>query len=156
MPQWARDKYLKPFGAPDYFDDAGASTHLFGAVVDGDGQMLRNFPIMYSSDNWNTSSVMQTKEQSGWANLFMSASSAFYPAEGQRGPWRWMPDRAAVTVAGGGLPNRWHVSTFVVWEQAEDVKPPIDPPAEDCTELIAEIQHHIAIISAAIEALEQA
>ena len=33
IPQWARDTYLRPWGAADYFDDAGADHHIFGAVV---------------------------------------------------------------------------------------------------------------------------
>jgi hypothetical protein len=34
LPQWARDEHLRPFGAPDYFDDAGGDHHLFARVLD--------------------------------------------------------------------------------------------------------------------------
>ena len=44
IPQWARDEYLKPWGAPDYFDDAGADHHIFAAVIGLDGQLQRQAP----------------------------------------------------------------------------------------------------------------
>ena len=37
---WARERYLKPFGAADYFDDAGADHHLFALVLGLDGEPM--------------------------------------------------------------------------------------------------------------------
>lgn len=35
----AQHTYLKPFGDPEYFDDAGADHHLFAAILDKDGKL---------------------------------------------------------------------------------------------------------------------
>lgn len=122
--QWARDAYLKPPSAPDYFDDAGASTHLFAAVIGLDGQLLRNHAIYAWSDgfaklgdaSYQGYKVLYTKERSGWANLFMSPSSSYVPERGEQGPWCWCPAGAADVVVGGGLPAKQHVSIFAVWQ----------------------------------------
>lgn len=122
--QWARDAYLKPPTAPDYFDDAGASTHLFAAVIGLDGQLIRNHAIYAWSDGfaklgdpaYQGYKVLYTKERSGWANLFMSPSSSYVPERGEQGPWCWCPAGAADVVIGGGLPARQHVSIFAVWQ----------------------------------------
>ena len=37
VPGWAREAYLRPGGAADYFDDGGADHHLFARVVDEAG-----------------------------------------------------------------------------------------------------------------------
>jgi hypothetical protein len=115
--EWARSAYLKPFNAPDYFDDAGGATHLFAAVIGLDGQLIRNHTIRFwTKDNQNHFEV-KTKEKSGWANhAGMNKDSGFVPDHGETGAWCWAPDGAIESVIGGGLPNRWHVSTFVVWQ----------------------------------------
>lgn len=122
--QWARDAYLKPMGHPDYFDDAGAGTHLFGAVLGLDGRLIRNHAFYFWSDGLNKLAdqsytgyrTMHTKERSGWANLFMAPSSSFVPERKESGPWCWCPAGAADVVTGGGLPARLHISTFAVWQ----------------------------------------
>jgi hypothetical protein len=53
IPQWARDEYLKPFDAPDYFDDAGGDHHLFAAVIGLDGKLVRGQEIIYWSDGFD-------------------------------------------------------------------------------------------------------
>ena len=50
LPQWARDTYLRPFGAPDYFDDAGADHHLFGGVFDEAGLLAAGHAYQQSTD----------------------------------------------------------------------------------------------------------
>jgi hypothetical protein len=114
--QWARNAYLKPWNAPDVFDDAGGATHLFGAVMGLDGQLMRNHVIRWWTKDNRHQFQMTTKAHSGWANLFMTADSTFWPQDGQSGPWCWAPEGAIEGVFGGGLPNQWHVSTFVVWQ----------------------------------------
>jgi murein DD-endopeptidase MepM/ murein hydrolase activator NlpD len=114
--QWARDAYLKPLGAPDYFDSAGGATHLFGALLGLDGQLIRNHPIRWWTRDEQIRHEMRTKQGSGWADMTMNADSAFSPGSGQSGPWCWAPDGAGECICGGGLPNQWHVSTFAVWQ----------------------------------------
>lgn len=122
--QWAREAYLRPAGSPDYFDDAGGATHLFAAVIGLDSKLTRNHPIYAWSDGFDKLGdkayqgykILHPKERSGWANLFMSASSSYVPERGEQGPWCWCPAGAADVVVGGGLPARQHVSTFAVWQ----------------------------------------
>jgi hypothetical protein len=132
LPAWARDAYLKPWGAPDYFDDAGADHHLFAAVIGPDGQLLRNHQIFFWSDgfeklgdpNYDGYIERRTKEHSGWINIPIGPSSAFWPDDGQSGPWCWAPAGAAEVIQGGGLPGKHHVSTFVVWQAVEQESVP--------------------------------
>jgi hypothetical protein len=122
--QWARESYLKPWGAPDYFDDAGADHHLFAAVLGLDGQLLRDYEIRYWSDgfdkladpNYQGYVFRQTKSHSGWANIVTGPGSNFVPERGESGPWCWAPAGAAEVVCGGGMPAKQHVSFFVVWQ----------------------------------------
>jgi hypothetical protein len=123
VPDWARSQYLRPVGAPDYFDDAGGDHHLFARVLDLNGQPVKSQGLVrYWSDGLAklgdaayTSYVHMTpKEQSGWANLVMSGS--FSPERGEQGPWCWCPEGAADVVVGGGLPNNHHISFFAVWQ----------------------------------------
>ena len=124
VPQWARDDYLKPWGAPDYFDDAGADHHLFAAIIGLDGELMREQDIQYWSDGFDKLGDpdydgyihRNTKRQSGWANIPMGPSSSYVPERGESGPWCWAPSGAAEVVCGGGMPAKQHVSTFVVWQ----------------------------------------
>jgi hypothetical protein len=128
---WARNGYLKPMGSPDYFDDAGGATHLFARVEDENGR-AKALDVRFFTGNLAVAENTGQKK-SGWANMFMNGDSAFYIEQGQRGPWSAIPlVPYAEAVTGLGLPNRWHVSTFVVWkwQPAQVVTPPIDPPVE--------------------------
>jgi hypothetical protein len=124
VPQWARDAYLKPIGAPDYFDDAGADHHLFAAVIGLDGSLERLREILYWSDGFEMINDPAydgyvrrlTKEKSGWANIVIDPGSSFVPERGESGPWCWAPTGAAEVLSGGGLPSNHHISTFVVWQ----------------------------------------
>ena len=130
--QWARDAYLKPMGDPEYFDDAGADHHLFAAILDKDGKLLKNIDMLYWSDGFvqlnnpayngyvmgsNGFRYPRTKERSGWANIIMSESSNYVPERGESGPWCWTPfGLPAEVVCGGGMPAKNHVSVFAVWQ----------------------------------------
>lgn len=124
VPQWARDDYLKPFGAPDYFDDAGGDHHLFAAVLGLDGEPMRKKEIVYWSDGFDSVNDpgytgfvdRETKEHSGWINIPVGPGSSYVPERGERGPWCWMPTGGSEVVCGGGLPAKNHISTFVVWQ----------------------------------------
>ncbi len=124
LPQWARDEYLKPFDAADYFDDAGGDHHLFAAVIGLDGKFVRNQEIIYWSDGFEMLGDSTydgyvhrlTKNKSGWANVITGPGSSFVPERGESGPWCWAPSGAAEVVCGGGLPANNHISFFAVWQ----------------------------------------
>ena len=145
VPQWARNDYLKPFGAADWFDDAGADHHIFGAVIGLDGNLIREQEIVFWSDgfdklgdsNYDGFVSQQTKSGSGWTNLPMGPGSNFVPERGESGPWSWMPGGAMAEVfSGGGLPANHHISTFVVWRAVRiselsvsgQIAPPVTQP----------------------------
>ncbi len=119
VPQWAKDSYYTP-----EFLEAGADHHLFGAVIGLDGRLARDVRITYWSDgferlgdpDYDGYTTICVKPQSGWANLPLAGSSSFAPERNESGPWCWAPGGAAEVVCGGGLPNKHHVSTFVVWQ----------------------------------------
>lgn len=136
---WARDEYLKPWGAADYFDDAGADHHLFARVLDLNGKPIKERDsILYWSDGFDrlgdpnyTGYVKQTpKQKSGWSNIVIF--SGYVPERKEIGPWSWCPVGAADVVVGGGLPANWHVSIFVVWQaEKRSTEPqPAQPPAQ--------------------------
>ena len=135
VPQWARDAYLKPFGADDYFDDAGADHHLFAAVIGLDGELMRLKEVIYWSDGFENVNdpayegyvYRATKERSGWINIPIGPGSSYVPERGESGPWCWMPTEGSATLCGGGLPSNHHVSTFAVWQK---VKLTLMPPPE--------------------------
>ena len=124
VPQWARDSYLKPLGAPDYFDDAGGNHHLFAAVIGLDGQLVRGQEFIFWSDGFEQLGNADyegyvrrlSKERSGWANIITGPGSSFVPERNESGPWCWAPVGAAEVVCGGGLPANHHISFFVVWQ----------------------------------------
>ena len=123
LPQWARDSYLRPWGAPDYFDDAGGDHHLFARVLDLDGNPLKERDLIcYWSDGFARLGDagyqgyvhMTPKEGSGWANNVIFNS--YDPEGGGVGAWCWCPVGAADVVVGGGMPHNHHISTFAVWQ----------------------------------------
>ena len=161
---WARDEYLKPWGAADYFDDAGAVHHIFAKVLDLNGNPVKDRDsILYWSDGFDklgdpnySGYVRQTpKEKSGWSNIVVF--SGYVPERKEIGPWSWCPAGAADVVVGGGLPANWHVSIFVVWQaekrsaapkpekpqQPEPPKPPVDkvdPDKETDVALLTDVR----------------
>lgn len=136
IPQWARTTYLRPWGAPDYFDDAGADHHMLGGIFDEATQRMKTGPgnaIQWYTwtDNGNHV-VMPCKERSGWANVLMY--NYFNPSLGEQGAWAWYPEVAGVPadeVRGGGMPYKWHVSFFVTWVLVTNIVPPPDPDPVD-------------------------
>lgn len=138
LPAWARETYLRPSDAPDYFDDAGGDHHLFARVLDLEGKpvttpelvMLWSDGVQQLGDPGYRGYLRITpKSHSGWANQDIYAR--YDHTRGERGPWSWCPTGAADVVTGGGLPGMgWHVSTFAVWraERRQAVAPPVTPP----------------------------
>lgn len=133
--QWARDAYLRPTGAHDYFDEAGAAHNLFARVVDEQGRVLHTDVLFWSKTEngkpQNPQVQVTGERRSGWANI--EVWSSFNPDRNERGAWRFAPAGAAHILSGAGLPHNWHVSTFAVWQRGtpsapqEPEKPPVDP-----------------------------
>lgn len=130
VPQWARDTYLKPANHPQYFDDAGAAQNLFGAVMDN-GYMVPRGTMHFWTYTDNQNHTDQRVKLSGWANIALWPSSSYVPDRGEKGPWAWQPKGIkSDVVKGGGLPQRWHVSTFAVWSPVtlpNVITPPVEP-----------------------------
>jgi hypothetical protein len=134
LPTWARESYLRPSGAPDYFDDAGGDHHLFARVLDLEGRPLSSADLVLlwsdgvqqlGDPGYRGYVRVTPKSHSGWANQDIYAR--YDHTRGERGPWSWCPTGAADVVTGGGLPGMgWHVSTFAVWraELRQAVAPP--------------------------------
>lgn len=135
VPQWARDAYLKPWGDPEYFDDAGGDHHLFALVLGLDGKPIPGKGIMYwstgigklSDSTYTAYQTSNTKDQSKWANI--PIYNGFVPERGESGAWCWCPIGASDVLIGGGLPDNQHVSTFAVWAEMprEQAEPEPDP-----------------------------
>lgn len=131
IPQWARDAgYLKPWGSPDYFDDAGGDHHAFGCVWDETNQRPFKQEVIHYYTWTDDSNHVDTpvKAQSGWANVVMY--NKYYPDQGERGAWAWYPKgpHPADVVRGGGMPYGNHVSFFAAWTLTTGgiVVPPTD------------------------------
>ncbi len=129
---WARQQYLRPMGAPDYFDDAGGDHHLFARVIDETGAPLA-VDVLFWHKEMDGKPVDPAVRNTGdkkslWTNLPIWDS--FNPEHKPRGDWRWGPVGAAEVVDGGGLPLNHHVSVFAVWQRCA-VVPPIEPPTPD-------------------------
>ncbi len=146
--EWARDKYLRPLGAPDYFDDAGADHHMFARVLDREGRpIVQHDLIRYWSDGFeklgdpNYSGFIHAtpKDKSGWANQPMFNS--FNPDRGEHGPWCWCPEGAADVIVGGGMPNNQHISFFAVWQeqarQPDEVRETPDTRVDEAPTVVA-------------------
>jgi len=139
--QWARDTYLRPFGAQDYFDDAGADHHMFSRVETNDGKFVPESSIVYWSDglsklddpNYDGYVNVKTKERSGWGNVVLSPGANYYPDQGKSGPWSVKVDGASEIVTGLGMPVSMHVSFFVVWQAVPraQVAPETQTPADE-------------------------
>lgn len=128
-PLWAREKYLRPLGAIDFFCDSGADHHLFGRVLDVNGRPLKAAELVQcwpdgldklAEPGYTNYTKLTPKMGSGWAVHHMY--DTFIPERGERGAWCWCPRGAADVVMGAGLPNEMHVSYFAVW-QAEPCVP---------------------------------
>ena len=129
--KWARDDYLKSFGSPNYFDDAGGDHHLFAAVIGLDGKLMPQKVIRFWPDGfpelgnpaYDGYVLRDTKVRSGWANVVIGPGSSFVPERGESGPWCWTPTGMSEVVCGGGLPSNQHISTFAVWQAVKRKDP---------------------------------
>lgn len=133
VPLWARDAYLKPFGAPDWFDDAGANHHLFAAVLGLDGELIPHQEFLFWSDGFERLGDPTQNERTFWLDQYFHRSRKFVPEHNETGPWCWAPESASDIVCGGGLPANQHISTFTVWQavRRQDLMTDADQIDED-------------------------
>lgn len=126
-PEWARTDYLDVHPP---FDDAGGATHLFIKALKADGSPKDTVVWFRVPGSEHQHKPWTGAKAHGWQNLFMSGSSAYWPTDGQRGPWEWgLADDPGCKVIGGGLVNGWHTSMFVVVQEFGEAPPP-DPPTQ--------------------------
>lgn len=123
--QWARDAYLFPPSDARYCTEGGADHDILVCVQGPDGARLQHAGVAFASDGpaWlqpptdpEHVTVQDTKAH-GWCNVSMYASSLSYPPA--LGPWtvaKLSEVGASDLVTGMGLPWKWHVSTFIVYQ----------------------------------------
>lgn len=123
--QWARDEYLFPPNDPRYLTEGGADHHILVCVQNAEGERVSGAGVVFTSDgpqflqppNDPEKVATLTTKTHGWCDLAMYASSQSDPPA----PGPWSTSRLAMggvsdIVTGMGLPWRWHVSTFIVYE----------------------------------------
>lgn len=151
IPDWAPPTYLRPWGAPDYFDDAGADHHLLGGVFnENTGKMIPGYKIHYYTWTDDANHVsLQVKDKSGWANNVIF--NGFMPdmdmdnLTGERGAWAWYPesDIPAEVIVGGGMPiingHKLHISMFATWIVATAPITEPDPDPVEPDELVERV-----------------
>lgn len=116
---WARADYLRPWGRPDTFDDAGGAHNFFAAVIGLDGQLMRDCQVRFWTPDYpGNESSQRTKPGSGWCNIVLDPGSNFVPERGEHGPFACavgINGTASETFVGAGLPAHHHISWFVVF-----------------------------------------
>lgn len=114
VPDWAR-----VYDVPS-FPERGGDHHVFGLCLDAQGNVLYQKGFVLS---WPDGAAGATPEASGWANLPIYGG-AYYPDQGQSGPYRWATLNGN-ELRGIGMPYNHHVSFFAVWrEQAAGTATP--------------------------------
>lgn len=123
IPQFARDTYLRPFGAADYFDDAGGDHHMFGGVYNEVNRNMQNDAVIHYWTWTDDGNHVDTpvKVKSGWANVLMF--NKYDHTKGVQGAWAWKVKSSIPSdvIKGGGMPGMgWHVSFFATWVLATE------------------------------------
>lgn len=109
----------------------GGAVHIFAKTVGGPSNRVRFF----TRDNQHQ--IIREEKNHGWAEFEMAKSSTYKPHLGEVGWWNVRVEDAPSEVAEGiGLPDSWHVSTFVVFEWDADATGEIpEVPDEDGPEI---------------------
>lgn len=104
----------------------GGATHIFVKINGGTSNQARFF----TRDNGLTF-VRSEKPESGWAEYEMAKASTYKPHLGERGWWNATVEGAPSQVAEDiGLPDSWHVSTFLIFDWVEDGTVDPEEPVE--------------------------
>ena len=134
IPQWARDAYLKPWGAATTSKRGGRPQPVRPGARSGRQAGENRKQVRYWSDGFDKLGMPATPITRGLTPSPVGLGkidiwSNFSPERGEQGAWSWCPEGAADVVVGGGMPNNHHVSTFVVWqaERREAVQPDPTP-----------------------------
>lgn len=99
----------------------GGATHIFVRMDGGPSNMARFF-----TRNESLSFVRAEKPETGWADFQLDHGSGYVPERGEVGWWNVEVDGAeSETAEGIGLPNSWHVSTFLIFSWDESSQPEI-------------------------------
>lgn len=108
VPQWARDQYLKPFGAPDYHHDAGGDHHVFVRLEDVNGSPVSDVVVFQQRNAEELGERVFTSSAHGWANYVLWPDLIVnVRVDGQ-------------TVSGVRMPaNNEHVSIWIVYRAVE-------------------------------------
>lgn len=101
-PEWARSLMDTP--------KAGADHHCFGRALRKDGSLDPNAVFILA---WPGGSDQRLPEDDGWANIPIYAG---FDPKVTEGPYTWSV-RDGDTLAGVGLPNRHHVTFWVIWQE---------------------------------------
>lgn len=121
-PAWAIKQYKRP-----QFHDSGAATHLFVRVEDENGKPV-SAKVRFFVPGGPQYETTTEEGRDYWANMFMTGSSAYWPGDGQSGPWHiTLVDDPQVELVGAGLPNKYHISSFLVIRMRSAQKPPQPP-----------------------------
>jgi len=107
IPEWAR-----VYDTPD-FPERGGDHNVFGRCLDAGGQVLGEkwFELTWPDG----ADYRQPEQHSGWANIPIFGG-AYYPDQGQSGPYSWNPF-GGNKLQGIGLPYNLHYSFFGVWQE---------------------------------------
>lgn len=100
---------------------AGAAHHIFVRAPKG------SLVVEFNTEDGLNPSGPLSPDASGWVNF--PIFQAYNPDKGEAGPWHVWIDGERVTKPseGMGLPYGWHVSTFLV---VEDAEPDVQVPPE--------------------------
>lgn len=101
---------------------AGGSTHIFVKVPE------RTEIVEFNTSDGKNPKSIYTNGKAQWVNFPMFHTSAYNPDRDEVGPWEVRIDGELVA-QGLGLPFGWHVSTFLVVEEAGSVAPLPTPPS---------------------------
>ncbi len=136
--QEPRDRFLKPMDDPEYCNQGGADHNLIQAVIGQNGKLMHGKGLLYWSDGYAKLGspgydgyVRRNTDDHGWGDIEIFPPG--YDPQTEQGPWCMCPIGLSDVVVGMGMPWRWHVSFFGVWQAraAGVVVPPgpADPPA---------------------------
>jgi len=122
VPKWAIDGYLVAGNSA-----LGADHHVFVLALDKNGQIIRDIAFDFWSDGLDKQNDPKYKNyttmipgKDGWVNMPLFAGSKYVPGRGEMGPWSIRINQInSDVVTGVGLPNQWHISTFIVFQETE-------------------------------------
>jgi hypothetical protein len=158
IPTWALADYAIP-------NELGGATHLFAKLLGLDCKPAMQAQFALWSDgydklaSWDGKSkptwmtIQPVNSPGGWSNVVLYHSSGYAYERGEHGPWCVckMPGLSDV-VTGLGLPDSWHISTFMVFQEvARDVV--VVPPSPTTIDL-TDVTDALALMATASEKLK--